>query len=108
MMQVTSHRSEGWTALGDPTRRAIFEAVAHRPQAVGEIADRLPVSRPAVSQHLKVLKNAGLVVGRRAGNRCIYEVDMDGIAALRSYLDQFWNQALTAYKTAVEKREDGE
>jgi len=108
MMQITPHRSEGWTALGDPTRRAIFEAVANRPQAVGEIANRLPVSRPAVSQHLKVLKNAGLVVGRRAGNRRIYEVDMDGIAALRSYLDQFWNRALTAYKTSVEKREDTE
>src|SRR5262245_26565000 len=108
MMQLVSHGSTGWSALGDPTRRAIFEAIATRPQAVGEIADRLPVSRPAVSQHLKVLKDAKLVVGRRAGNRCIYEIDMDGIAALRSYLDQFWNQALTAYKAAVEKREDGE
>ena len=106
MIQVAAYRTEGWTALGDPTRRAIFEALADRPQAVGEIADRLPVSRPAVSQHLKVLKNAGLVVGRRAGNRCIYQVDVDGIVALRAYLDQFWNRALTAYKLAVEQAED--
>jgi DNA-binding transcriptional ArsR family regulator len=106
--QVTPHRGEGWTALADPTRRAIFEAVAERPQAVGEIADKLPVSRPAVSQHLKVLKDAGLVVGRRAGNRCIYEVDMHGIEALRSYLDRFWNRALTTYKFAVEQVEEPE
>ena len=107
-MQATSHRGEGWTALADPTRRAIFESLADRPQAVGEIADKLPVSRPAVSQHLKVLKDAGLVVGRRAGNRCIYEVDVQGIAALRSYLDRFWNRALTTYKYAVEQMEDPE
>jgi DNA-binding transcriptional ArsR family regulator len=106
MMQVASSKSEGWTALGDPTRRAIFEALADRPQAVGEIADRFPVSRPAVSQHLKVLKDAGLVVGRRAGNRCIYQIDEAGIVALRAYLDQFWNRALTAYKLAVEQAED--
>lgn len=105
-MQLVSYKSEGWTALGDPTRRAIFEALADRPQAVGEIADRLPVSRPAVSQHLKVLKNAGLVVGRRAGNRCIYQVDVEGIVALRAYLDQFWARALTAYKLAVEQPEE--
>jgi DNA-binding transcriptional ArsR family regulator len=107
-MHVTTHRGEGWAALGDPTRRAIFEALADRPQAVGEIADKLPVSRPAVSQHLKVLKDAGLVVGRRAGNRCIYEVDPHGIEALRAYLDRFWNRALTTYKYAVERMEDPE
>jgi len=108
MTQATSHRGEGWTALADPTRRAIFESLADRPQAVGEIADKLPVSRPAVSQHLKVLKDAGLVVGRRAGNRRIYEVDVHGIEALRSYLDRFWNRALTTYKYAVEQMEDAE
>src|SRR5947209_14790790 len=90
----------GWTALGDPTRRAIFEHLAERPRAVGELARELPVSRPAVSQHLKVLKGAGLVVGRPVGTRRIYQVDPDGLAELRAYLDRFWNQALVAYKAA--------
>jgi DNA-binding transcriptional ArsR family regulator len=91
------------TALGDPTRRAIFERLADRPRAVGELAGELPVSRPAVSQHLKVLKAAGLVVDRPAGTRRIYQLDPDGVGALRAYLDQFWNQSLAAYKTAVEQ-----
>src|SRR5437764_14896672 len=99
-----SYQSDGLTALGDPTRRAIFERLADRPSAVGELARELPVSRPAVSQHLKVLKDAGLVIDRRAGNRRIYRLDPDGVGALRSYLDQFWNRALTAFKTAVEHR----
>jgi DNA-binding transcriptional ArsR family regulator len=90
-------------ALGDPTRRAIFEALAEQPRAVGELAGDLPVSRPAVSQHLKVLVNAGLVVGRRAGTRRIYRIDLNGVGALRTYLDQFWTKALAAYKTAVEQ-----
>lgn len=93
-------------ALGDPTRRAIFERLADRPRAVGELAGELPVSRPAVSQHLKVLKDAGLVVDRRAGNRRIYQLDPDGVGALRAYLDQFWSRALAAYKAAVEQREE--
>lgn len=93
----------GLTALGDPTRRAIFERLADRPQAVGELAGDLPVSRPAVSQHLKVLKDAGLVIDRPAGNRRIYQLDPDGVGALRAYLDRFWNQALTAFKAAVEQ-----
>jgi DNA-binding transcriptional ArsR family regulator len=101
---VQTYRADGWTALGDPTRRAIFERLADRPHAVGELARQLPVSRPAVSQHLKVLKDAGLVVDRPAGTRRIYQLDPDGVGALRAYLDQFWNQALTAYKAAVEKR----
>jgi DNA-binding transcriptional ArsR family regulator len=92
------------TALGDPTRRAIFERLADRPRSVGELASELPVSRPAVSQHLKVLKDAGLVVDRRAGTRRIYELDPNGVGALRGYLDQFWNKALAAYKAAVEQR----
>jgi DNA-binding transcriptional ArsR family regulator len=92
------------TALADPTRRAIFERLSERPQAVGELARGLPVSRPAVSQHLKVLKEAALVVDQREGNRSVYEVNADGLAVLRAYLDQFWKRALTAYKAAVEQQ----
>ena len=98
-----TNRVDGLAALGDPTRRAIFERLSDRPCAVGELARELPVSRPAVSQHLKVLKDAGLVTDRRAGNRRIYQLDPDGIDALRAYLDRFWNRALTAFKAAVEK-----
>jgi DNA-binding transcriptional ArsR family regulator len=101
---VKTYRVEGWTALGDPTRRAIFERLAEHPWAVGDLAGELPVSRPAVSQHLKVLKDAGLVVDRRAGNRRIYQLDPDGVGALRAYLDQFWSRALAAYKATVEQR----
>jgi DNA-binding transcriptional ArsR family regulator len=90
-------------ALSDPTRRAIFERLAERPQAVGELARGLPVSRPAVSQHLKVLKEAGLVSDRAAGNRRIYQVDPTGIEALRSYLDRFWHQSLAAFKAVAEQ-----
>lgn len=93
----------GLAALGDPTRRAIFERVADHPCAVGEIARELPVSRPAVSQHLKVLKEAGLVSDRPAGSRRIYQLDPTGIDALRAYLDRFWNRALAAFKEAVEQ-----
>jgi len=93
------------TALGDPTRRAIFERLADAPSAVGELADGFPVSRPAVSQHLRVLKDAGLVADRQVGNRRIYEVDPDGLAELREYLDQFWNRTLTAFKAAADKQE---
>jgi DNA-binding transcriptional ArsR family regulator len=99
-----TNQTSGLTALGDPTRRAIFERLAERPQAVGELARELPVSRPAVSQHLKVLKEAGLVTDRPEGARRIYQLDPDGVGALRAYLDQFWNRALAAYKTAVEQR----
>ena len=98
-----ANRADGLTALGDPTRRAIFERLADRPRAVGELARELPVSRPAVSQHLKVLKDAGLVMDRPAGNRRIYQLDPDGVGALRAYLDRFWNRALTAFKAAVEQ-----
>src|SRR3954470_19443079 len=98
-----AYQADGFTALGDPTRRAIFELIAERPQAVGELAVELPVSRPAVSQHLKVLKDAGLVVDRPDGTRRIYQLDPEGVDALRGYLDQFWNQALTAFKRAVEQ-----
>jgi DNA-binding transcriptional ArsR family regulator len=91
------------TALSDPTRRAIFERLAAEPRAVGELARGLPVSRPAVSQHLKVLKDAGLVFDRPAGTRRIYQVDPAGLGALRAYLDQFWSTALAAYKATVEQ-----
>ena len=101
-----ANQSNGLTALGDPTRRAIFEGLAERPRAVGELARELPVSRPAVSQHLKVLKDAGLVIDRPAGARRIYQLHPDGIGDLRTYLEQFWNKALTAYKEAVEQREE--
>jgi DNA-binding transcriptional ArsR family regulator len=96
------------TALGDETRRAIFELVADRPRAVGEIAEHVPVSRPAVSQHLKVLKDAGLVVDRPAGARRIYQVNPEGVAMLREYLDTFWNRALVAFKQAVEQTNEEE
>jgi DNA-binding transcriptional ArsR family regulator len=105
---VSTDQSEGFTALADPTRRAIFERLAVGARAVGELARELPVSRPAVSQHLKVLKDAGLVTDRPAGSRRIYRVEPDGVRALRTYLDQFWNQALTAFKAAVEEEGDEE
>ena len=101
---MQTYATEGLTALGDPTRRAIFERLADRPCAVGELAGELPVSRPAVSQHLKVLKDAGLVVDRPVGTRRIYQLDPAGLEALRTYLDQFWSKALVAYQAAVEQR----
>ena len=101
---MVAYQAQALTALADPTRRAIFEHLAERPRAVGELARELPVSRPAVSQHLKVLKGAGLVTDRPAGTRRIYAVDPDGLAELRAYLDSFWNQALAAFKTAAEQR----
>jgi DNA-binding transcriptional ArsR family regulator len=100
---VTTYQVDGWAALGDPTRRAIFEQLVARPRAVGELAEQLPVSRPAVSQHLKVLRRARLVTGEAVGTRRIYRVDTDGLAALRSDLDRFWTSALAAYKVAVEQ-----
>jgi DNA-binding transcriptional ArsR family regulator len=100
---VSAYRINGLAALGDPTRRAIFECLADHPRAVGELARELPVSRPAVSQHLKVLKDAGLVIDRPAGTRRIYQLDPAGVGALRAYLDQFWAKALAAYKEAVEQ-----
>jgi len=92
-------------ALGDPTRRAIFEHLAENPSPVGVLAERLPVSRPAVSQHLKVLKDAGLVTDHRDGTRRIYRLDPQGIAELRDYLDRFWSTALASFKARVEKVE---
>lgn len=103
---MTTYQHDAWTALGDRTRRAIFERLAESPCAVGELAGGLPVSRPAVSQHLKVLKDAGLVVDQSAGNRRVYRINPDGLAALRADLDRFWTSALVAYKAVVEQPEE--
>jgi DNA-binding transcriptional ArsR family regulator len=97
---------EALGVLGDPTRRTIFETLATGPLSVGELAARLPVSRPAVSQHLRALKEAGLVTDRAVGTRRIYQVDPTGVAALRAYLDQIWGDALAAFKGAVEADRD--
>ena len=89
-------------ALADPTRRQVFERLRSGPQAVGAIARGMPVSRPAVSQHLRVLKEAGLVTDRPEGTRRVYHIDPQGLGALRAWLDQFWDQALAAFQAEVE------
>jgi len=96
----------GFAALADPTRRQVFERLAKKPLSVGALADVLPVSRPAVSQHLKVLKHAGLVVDERDGTKRVYRIDQRGIEAMRKYLDRFWDRALAAFKAAAEKEAD--
>jgi DNA-binding transcriptional ArsR family regulator len=100
---MTDQAARALAALADPTRRQIFEWLADRPEAVGRLADRLPVSRPAVSQHLRVLTEAGLVASRPDGTRRIYEVDPTGLAGLRTYLDGFWNRSLAAFTQAAEQ-----
>jgi DNA-binding transcriptional ArsR family regulator len=90
-------------ALADPTRREVFEHLRAGPRAVGEIASDMPVSRPAVSQHLKVLKLAGLVADRAEGTRRVYYIDPNGLGALRKWLDQFWDQALAAFQAEIER-----
>jgi DNA-binding transcriptional ArsR family regulator len=102
---VTTYQN-GFNALADSTRRQIFERLARRPRPVGELAEALPVSRPAVSQHLKVLADAGLVVATRDGNRRLYRVDPNGVAGMRSYLDRFWSDALAAFEKAARAEED--
>ena len=99
---METYHPDGWGVLGDRTRRTIFERLADRPQTVGELAAELPVSRPAVSQHLRVLKDAGLVVDQPVGNRRIYRVNPDGMAALRAQLEGFWTRTLAAYKQSAE------
>jgi DNA-binding transcriptional ArsR family regulator len=94
---------DGLTALSDPTRRAIFELLAEGPTPVGQLAALLPVSRPAVSQHLRVLKDAGLVRDQAVGTRRLYRIDPDGIAAIRAYLDRFWDRALADFKAYAEQ-----
>jgi DNA-binding transcriptional ArsR family regulator len=98
---------EVMAALADPTRRAVFERLRGGPRSVGDVASGLPVSRPAVSQHLRVLKEAGLVTERRAGTRRLYSVNGDGLAELRDYLESYWQDALAAYKRAVESDDQG-
>ncbi len=92
-------------ALGDPTRRALFELLADGPRAVGELANGLPVTRPAVSQHLKVLKDAGLVIDRPDGTRRLYQLNPQAVGALSAYFDRFWTRALVNFKAAVEKQQ---
>jgi DNA-binding transcriptional ArsR family regulator len=92
-------------ALGDPTRRAIFERLRRGPRSVGELAEGLPVSRPAVSQHLRVLREAELVSERREGTRRIYSLNPGGLLELRAYFDQFWDEMLADFKTAAERKE---
>ena len=96
----------GWAALGDPTRRAIVASLSQGPRAVGELAEELPVSRPAVSQALKVLKEAGLVTDHAAGTRRIYRLNPTAVAALRDQLDTFWNRALAAYGEVVHQPDE--
>jgi DNA-binding transcriptional ArsR family regulator len=103
---MANDTSAAFAALADPTRRDIFERLARRSLSVGELAAELPVSRPAVSQHLKVLLDAGLVDMRQEGTRNVYAVDPHGVAVMRAYLDRFWSKALAAFKNFVEEQED--
>jgi len=97
---------DAFAALGDPTRRAIFERLIERPRAVGELAQTLPVTRPAVSQHLRVLKQAGLVTETPEGTKRIYRIDPSGIGAMRDWLDAHWSGALDAFKSFADDQED--
>ena len=100
---ATYKARDGWEALGDPSRLAIVTALAERPRAVGELADALPITRPAVSQHLKVLKDAGLVSDRAVGTRRVYRLNPVGMSALRDQLETFWNRALDGYQDVAEQ-----
>lgn len=100
--------ANGFAALAEPMRQMIVERLAKRPMSVGELADGLPVSRPAISQHLKVLKEAKLVTDRAEGTRRIYRIDPAGLAAIRRWLDQFWDESLAAFAAAAEQQEDKE
>jgi DNA-binding transcriptional ArsR family regulator len=102
---VDTYGDGGLGLLGDPTRRAIFELLARRPCSVGQLARQLPVSRPAVSQHLRVLKDGGLVVSRAEGTRRVYQLNPDGVSALRAYLDRVWAEALTAFQKTADDPE---
>ena len=107
MKTYQSLRPEAFAALGDGTRRAIFELLREGPRPVGEIANEVPVSRPAVSQHLRVLKDAGLVIDEAEGARRVYRVDPEGLADLRAYFEEFWGDALHRFKKAAEARKGG-
>jgi DNA-binding transcriptional ArsR family regulator len=99
---------EAFLALADPTRRRVFEQLRHGPKSVGKLAAEMPVSRPAVSQHLGVLKKAGLVCDRAEGTRRVYYIDPNGLAAIRIWLDQFWGDALSAFQAEMEKAESSQ
>src|SRR4051794_11286538 len=101
-----TNEARAFAALYDPTRRAVLERLRDGPKAVGQIARGLPVTRPAVSQHLKVLKEAGLVDDRSAGTRRIYHIDPNGLGAMRAWLDQFWSSALDAFAAELERAEN--
>jgi DNA-binding transcriptional ArsR family regulator len=103
---VETYLNTALDALGDPTRRAIFERLGRGPCAVGELARELPVSRPAVSQHLKVLKEAGLIVDQAVGTRRLYRLNPQSLLALQAYFHQFWNLALTEFRDAVERKDE--
>jgi DNA-binding transcriptional ArsR family regulator len=103
---VPAYRDASLGLLGDPSRMAIFELLARQPSSVGELAQRLPISRPAVSQHLRVLKEGGLVVARAEGNRRVYRLNPDGVAALRAWLDRVWDDSLTVFQKAAEADPD--
>jgi len=102
-----ANRNLAFVALADPTRRAVFERLADGPRAVGELARGLPVSRPAVSQHLKVLKDAGLVSDHAEGARRVYQIDPKGLGQIRAWLDRFWDHALAAFQAEVERDDEG-
>ena len=99
---------EALDALGDPTRREVLELLRAGPRSVGDLAARLPVSRPAVSQHLRILKDASLVVDERVGTRRIYRVDPSGLDGLRAYVESFWDDALSSFKASTERRSSGD
>ena len=103
---MDTNGADGLGLLGDPTRRAIFELLARRPSTVGELAQQLPITRSAVSQHLRVLKDGGLVVSRAEGTRRIYRLNPEGVTALRAYLDRVWAEALTAFGKAAQAAPD--
>ena len=105
---MVTYSADPFRAVADPTRRAVLEYLLGRPHGVNELADHFDVSRPAISKHLRILKEARVVRERRAGRHRIYELNPDGLAALREYFDQFWGQALEAFKRAAEKRGKGQ
>ena len=104
---VSAYEDAGLGLLGDPSRRAIFELLARRPSSVQQLADELPISRPAVSQHLRVLRDGGLVVSHAEGTRRIYQLNPDGVTALRTWLDGVWSDALTGFQKVAEDPSSG-
>lgn len=103
---MTNAKADAIAALNDPTRRVVFERLADGPRSVADIARTLPVSRPAVSQHLRVLKDAGLVFDTKQGTRRLYQIDPEGIDNIRKYFDRFWNRALEAFKETAERHKE--